>query len=132
MTEEDKNYEQQQYNALNYSNEQFDKSVIFIASGALGISFAFIEKVIPDIENALCSNLLIISWSIFAGVIFISLVAHFISMCAIRWSINNYQKSNYENGRRNRNIIIRTINVFMIIGILAGLGTLIYFVKSNI
>lgn len=125
-------YTDQQYQALKYSYEQFDKNVIYIASGALGISFAFIEKVIPDIEKAICSNLLITSWSIFAVVIFISQVAHFISMCAIRWSINNYQKPNYENGRKNRNIIIRTINAFMILGILAGLITLIYFVKFNI
>jgi hypothetical protein len=37
-------YEQELYKTLNYSNEQFDKHILFIASGALGISFAFIEK----------------------------------------------------------------------------------------
>ncbi|HEX2921871.1 MAG TPA: hypothetical protein VHO50_11975 [Bacteroidales bacterium] len=45
----DDNYIREQYQALKYSNEQFDKNVLFIASGALGISFAFIEKVIPVI-----------------------------------------------------------------------------------
>src|SRR5512145_491654 len=80
-------YTQQQYDALKYSNEQFDKNVLFIASGALGISFAFIDKVIPDLANAVKTNLLIGSWYFFAGVIFISLVAHFISIMANRWAI---------------------------------------------
>ena len=133
MTEEDNNYVQEQYKALYYSYEQFDKSVLFIASGALGISFAFIEKIIPDLVNAVSSRLLIMSWYLFAGVIFVSLVAHFISTRAISWGIGHTESEpDYERKSRRWNHAIRALNVLMIIGLLVGIITLINFVKLNI
>ena len=127
------NYTQQQYDALKYSNEQFDKNVLFIASGALGISFAFIDKVIPDLANAVKTNLLIGSWYFFAGVIFISLVAHFISILANRWAIShNDEDPNYQKCCDRWNFTLRTINVGMIIGLLFGIVWLIRFVNLNI
>ena len=107
--------------------------MLFIASGALGISFAFIEKVIPDLENAVNSNFLINSWYCFAGVIFISLVAHFISIMANRWAIaHDEQTKDYDKICKIWNLTLRTINILMIIGLLAGIILLIYFVKLNI
>lgn len=129
----DDNYTQEQYQALKYSNEQFDKNVLFIASGALGISFAFIEKVIPDLQNAVSSNSLIASWYCFAGVIFISLVAHFISIMANRWAIaHDDQTKDYNRICSRWNISLRAINILMIIGLLIGIVLLIHFVKLNI
>jgi hypothetical protein len=129
----DNNYTSEQYQALRYSNEQFDKNVLFIASGALGISFAFIEKVVPDLQNASHSHFLIISWSFFAGVIFISLVAHFISIWANRWAIeHNKNDNNYDKVCRKWNRVIRGINILMILGLLLGIIWLIRFVNINI
>jgi hypothetical protein len=129
----DDGYIQQQYEALKYSNEQFDKNVLFIASGALGISFAFIDKIIPDLANAINSSLLIKSWYFFAGVIFISLVAHFISIMANRWAImHDDNEQNYDKVRNRWNLTLRTINILMIIGLLLGIVMLIRFVNFNI
>ena len=129
----DDNYTQEQYQALKYSNEQFDKNVLFIASGALGISFASIEKLIPDLKNAVNSSSLINSWYCFAGVIFISLVAHFVSIMANRWAIeHDDQTKNYDRICKRWNLTLRTINILMIIGLLLGIILLIYFVKLNI
>jgi hypothetical protein len=128
----DNDYTTQQYDALKYSNEQFDKNVLFIASGALGISFAFIEKLIPDFENAVKTCLLITSWYFFAGVIFISLVAHFISVMANRWAIKHDDEPNYDKCCNRWNFTLRTINILMIIGLLLGIVFLIRFVKLNI
>jgi hypothetical protein len=130
----DENYINEQYQALKYSNEQFDKNVLFIASGALGISFAFVEKIVPDLKTAQCSGLLIWSWYFFAGVIFISLLAHFISMQANRWAIAATPDTckNYSRKACTLNWIIRIINILMILGILVGIFLLILFIKSNI
>ncbi|MBA7589602.1 hypothetical protein ES708_31689 [subsurface metagenome] len=130
--EKEDNYTDQQYQALKYSYEQFDKNVLFIASGALGISFAFVEKIIPDLEKACKTNLLINSWYFFAGVIFISLIAHFISVLANRWAIANEGCKNYDKITRSLNWSIRLINLAMIVGLLWGLLLLINFVKLNI
>lgn len=130
----DEEYTKAQYGALEYSNQQFDKNVLFIASGALGISFAFIEQIIPDMQNAICSKFLIRSWHFFAGVIFLSLVAHFISILANRWAIENDEQSckNYNRKKFAWNWLIRSLNVIMILGLLAGIILLIKFVKLNI
>jgi hypothetical protein len=129
----DNNYTNEQYQALRYGNEQFDKNVLFIASGALGISFAFIEKVVPDLQNASHSNLLIKAWYFFAGVIFISLVAHFISIMANRWAIAHKEtEKNYFKIASIWNQAIRGINILMILGLLMGIIWLIRFVNLNI
>lgn len=126
------NYIKEQYQALKYSNEQFDKNILFIASGALGISFAFIEKIVPDLQNAVSSYCLITSWYCFAGVIFICLVAHFISILANRWAIEKTDNENYKKMVKRWNLTIRTINILMIFGLFIGIILLIQFIKLNI
>jgi uncharacterized BrkB/YihY/UPF0761 family membrane protein len=129
----DNGYIQEQYNVLRYSNEQFDKNVLFIASGALGISFAFIEKIIPDLTHAVNKHLLIGSWCCFAVVISITLVVHFISILANRWAItHDDSEKNYSRIACFWNLTIRCINVFMILGLLSGIILLIQFVNLNI
>jgi len=122
------------YQTLSYGNEQFDKNVLFIASGALGISFGFIEKVVPNLSSAVNKHFLINSWYCFAGVIFISLVAHFISTFAIRWSIenDNIEEEKYTRISGKWNWCIRALNILMILGLFFGIILLIIFVKQNI
>ncbi len=120
--------------ALKYSTEQFDKNILFIASGALGVSFAFIKDIVPDLGKAHCKNYLIISWVIFAGVIFVSLLTHFIAMLANRWAIKNNKLDDdiFNNKIENWNIPIRILNFLTIIAILVGAIYLIYFINHNI
>jgi len=124
----------EKYQALNYGNVQFDRNVLFIASGALGISFGFIEKVVPNLDAAQNKCLLIDSWYFFAGVIFLCLVAHFISVMANRWAIVNdkLEDIKYNKISRRWNYAIRISNVFMIAGLFTGIILLIAFVKQNI
>jgi hypothetical protein len=127
------NYTNEQYQALKYSNEQFDKNVLFIASGALGISFAFIEKIV-NLKVAQCKALLICSWYLFAGVIFISLFAHFISIMINRWAITNNPDNNkyYNRNTCIFNWSVRLLNISMIVGLLIGIILLIHFINLNI
>lgn len=117
-----------------YSTEQFDKNILFIASGALGISFAFIKDIIPDLKKAICKEYLTSSWYIFAGVIFISLVGHFISMLGGNWAIKNHFLDDQTFNRKLNwwNIPIRILNATTIIAIFIGALTLIYFINQNI
>lgn len=130
----DEEYIKAKYQALSYGNEQFDKNVLFIASGALGISFGFIEKVVPNLACAENKNFLIDSWYCFAGVIFISLVAHFVSILANRWAIVNdhIEDASYNKISGWWNLGIRTLNILMILGLFFGVLLLIIFVKQNI
>lgn len=129
----DEEYNKARYQALAYGIEQFDKNVLFISSGALGISFGFIENVVP-LATAKNKCLLLDSWYCFAGVIFISLIAHFISMLAIRWSItkDGIKEDIHEKISNRWNYFVRSLNILMIVGLLAGIILLITFVKQNI
>ncbi len=130
----DEEYIKAKYQALSYGNEQFDKNVLFIASGALGISFGFIEKVVPNLTSAVNKHFLIDSWYCFASVIFISLVAHFISILANRWAIVNddMEDAKYNKISGRWNLGIRALNIFMILGLFFGVILLVLFVKQNI
>lgn len=132
MKDEDKQYIVELYKTLQYSNDQFDKNVLLIASGALGISFAFIEKLVSALEKAMVKDHLINSWIAFALVIFISLVSHFISGLSLKWSIGNFNNEDFEIGRSNWNKVIRFLNVVQMIGLLIGILLLIDFISKNI
>lgn len=129
---EDDSYVLQLYTTLRYSNEQFDKNVLFIASGSLGVSFAFIEKLVPDLRVAVCSNDLIKAWYCFAGVVFLSLISHFISSLSISWSIEHHNDHNWEAKRKKWNYVTRTLNIAMIFGLLSESVLLIHFINQNI
>jgi hypothetical protein len=126
--------EEHHKDVLKYSIEQFDKSIMFIASGALGISFAFIKDVIPDLKKALRTELLIGSWYIFAGVIFVSSCCHFLSILAHKWAVRkaNLEDDEFNNGIKRWNFWIRAVNIVMIIGLFLGTLILINFIKKNI
>lgn len=121
-------------NVSKYSNEQFDKNTLFIASGALGVSFAFIKDIIPNFETATHKATLLASWYIFAGVIFISLISHFIVTRACDWAFKNqHLESDLYNCKiKVWNIPIRILNITSIVSILFGSLLLIYFIHQNI
>jgi len=132
MDDQDKQYTNELYKTLSYSNEQFDKNVLFIASGALGVSFAFIEKIVPNMNEAIFKDHLINAWIMYAVVIFVSMVSHFVSSLSLRWSISNHNSKNFERGRSNWNMLIRCLNILLMIGLLIGTLLLINFIEINI
>jgi hypothetical protein len=117
-----------------YSTEQFDKNILFIASGAFVVSFAFIKDIIPNLKEASNKEYLIYSWYIFAGIIFVSLVSHFISMLLGKWAMDNQHLGDdeYNSKLTGWNWLIRILNGLMILAILAGALSLIYFINHNI
>jgi len=117
-----------------YSGEQFDKNILFIASGAFAVSFAFVKDIIPDFNNAIDKWSLITSWYIFAIVIFLSLICHLISSKAHDWALNNQDMEpiKFNNKIKRKNLPINIINLSMILGILVGALFLIYFIQKNI
>lgn len=122
----------EKYQALKYAYEQFDKNVLLIASGALGISFSFIEKLV-DLKTAVFKSLLISSWTVFGIVIFLSLLVHFLSIRSIAWAIEHEADTeDFRQGLAKRNWGIRAGNVLMIVLLLTGMILLISFVNTNI
>lgn len=114
--------------------ERFDKNILFVSSGALIVSFAFIKDIVPCLDCALNKWSLITSWCIFSSIIFISLLSIYRSMQAHTWALNN---SHLEDNEFNYKIlwmngVIRILNQITIALIPIGAFFLLLFITTNI
>lgn len=92
MAEEKNTYIEQLNKACIESSSQFDRQVLFIASGALGISLAFIKDIVK-LDVSTNKVLLMLSWIFFGAVILICILSHYTSLKANNLKIENlYQK----------------------------------------
>jgi hypothetical protein len=135
MSESDQSgIEKQHSETLNYSITQFDKNILFIASGALGISFAFIKDIVPNLNESIYKAFLFTSWYLFATVIFLSLLGHYLSMRAHTWAVNNphVDDETFNNEVIKKNKPIRRLNILMIIANFIGALSLILFIHLNL
>lgn len=130
----------EKYKAFSYGSQEFDKSIRYIASGALGVSFAFIEKIVKLDAKTLHKELLYHSWYLFSIVIFVSMIAYYIIQEINRWAIEHHVdesdskklKEAYEKKANRLNWLMRLINYSMVVMLIIGLFNLIGFVEWNL
>ncbi len=134
MSTPDEEHLKQQRELLKYSIEQFDKSVIYIASGSFAVSFAFIKDIVSDLTIAEHKNWLITSWIFFASVIFVSLINQWVSYMAQKWGVvnANLDFNKFTEKAKCWNWSIRFMNLLTIAGIFAGALFLLFFIKINL
>lgn len=129
MTEEDKEYWNQLFETYKESATLFEKNLLYITSGALGISITFLSDIV-NLNNARFFFLLIIAWSIFTLVILLSLVAHYCSMKSM-----NHEMKHFLNAKKPKNQFdqwVKRLNVLMVGGLPLGLVFLIFFLSLNL
>lgn len=130
MADNEEQYLEQLNKAYIESSSQFDKQVLFIASGALGISLAFIKDIVK-LDVATNKVLLLLAWIFFGAVILICILSHYTSLKAINFKIENlYQKRDKISKRFDW--WTRTFNIFMILFLATGLVLLFIFIGINI
>jgi len=131
MSEEtDDKYLDKIYEAYFESAKQFDKHILFIASGALGISFSFIKDIV-NLKDAVCNSVLIISWVDLALVILLSLLSHYISKQALNEKLKLFYHKKQTKADKLNNIV-KYLNISMIIMLVLGIILLVTFVGINI
>jgi len=59
-------------------DDAFDKHILAFSAGSFGVSFAFIDKVVP-LASAVCRGLLIAAWTCFAFVLILELIGFRVS-----------------------------------------------------
>ena len=69
--------------SIDSSADSFDKSMLTLSSGALGVSLAFIKDIVP-LEQASGVTLLVISWCLFAFCILITVGSFQFSIAALK------------------------------------------------
>ncbi|WP_157208909.1 hypothetical protein [Mariniflexile maritimum] len=130
MKEEDKEYLELLNKAYFESASQFDKQLLFVASGALGISLAFIKDII-QLNIASNKALLLLSWISFGVVILINVISHYTSLKAINYKIENIDHNSDKHSKKY-NLVTKWFNVLMIVFLTSGLILLNLFICINI
>lgn len=137
MADEDNSkdsYKEQLYKAYDYATTEFDKSLTFISSGILAVSFAFIEKIVP-LAKAINKDTLVDGWYLLGYAIVLSCVAHLINIFLLRLTITYYKPQDDVCQKRIRtfgDLFIQLLNIITLILILIGSLKIISFVKTNI
>ena len=124
---EDTKYLDNLYKGYFYSNEQFDKAILFVSSGSLALSISFIEKIVP-LATSHCKTLLLLSWVFEATTIILFTINHYLSML----SFNHEIKKLSQESHNKKAITVQNINIVSIITLLSGLFSLIIFIFINI
>ncbi|RXM42762.1 hypothetical protein [Flavobacterium sp. YO64] len=130
MKEEDKEYLDLLNKVYFESSTQFDKQLLFVASGALGLSLAFIKDIVV-LSKATNKELLLLSWISFGLVILINVISHYTSLKAINYKIENINKKK-DRFSQSFNSLTKYFNVMMIVFLASGLVLLIVFIGINI
>lgn len=126
----EKEHLSQLYIAFNHSSTQFDKNILFIASGALGLSMNFINDFVV-IKCASFKFLLFISWIFLVVVILASLVSHYLSIKAVNKKIEHFYNPE-DKKSKNLNSWVQRLNIAMIILLILALIILISFIFLNL
>jgi hypothetical protein len=115
------------------SQEDFDKTVLSLSGGALGISFVFLKDVIGP--NPIQSpELLFAAWVAWGASTFCVLVSYYLSHLAIRATIRqiDQDKLHLENSGGKYSTATATLNVAGAVLFLVGVVTITLFANSNL
>jgi uncharacterized membrane protein len=117
----------------NKSEDDFEKSLTLISAGSLGLSMAFIEKIVT-IDDSTNVWTLITGWVFLALTLFLNLISHLISSYYSRISQEEFDAKhkdlNKNIDKRNKNIT--RINWLTVILLIIGISFIVIFASINI
>lgn len=117
------------------SEDDYEKYITLISSGALGLSITFIEKIVP-LSNAIEKWILIAGWILLTITLFVSLLSHFYSRRYSETTIEDidndlsYDLIAVNIKRRNKHLEL--FNFSTISTLFLGIISIIIFVSINI
>jgi len=109
-----------------HSEKEFDKLLVYLNSGALVISLAFVENIIP-FENASALICLKCSWILFGLSLTIVLLSHKSATASMKYELINKKKisDTLDN-------LTKILNNLSFISFIMGLFIFIYFILKNV
>ncbi len=132
MDEQLKQYRQHLVLAEQKAQEAYDKTVLSLSGGALGISFAFVDKFLTgDTVNS--TGYLVSAWFCWGVSVAVVLASHFFSQRSLRKAIGQVDAAEIYI-RTPGGILSRFTDICNIAGgifFLAGLVLMILFVNAN-
>ena len=117
------------YADYKYSIEKFDSQALYISSGALGISLAFVKDFVP-VANAVALWLFYAAIWAFVLVILLGFIAHYRSSKLIEKRISLVDEGKLNEVKEDTSI--DKINKVIIWVLMLGIGALVLFVSLNL
>jgi hypothetical protein len=123
---------------INSGTDSFDKSMLTLSSGALGVSLAVIKDIVP-LNSASWLSLLYASWFAFALCIATTVVSFLFSIAAQKehrelldevWTTKNHELAKREPSRSNK--AVKACTRIALTLFLVGLACTIIFVVVNV
>lgn len=97
MTDQKQEYRNLLITAEQKSQEDYDKTLVSLSGGALGLSLLFIENVIGD-SAPISGHFLVAAWILWAFSLAAVVLSYFCSGMALRKSIEQCDKNDYSEG----------------------------------
>lgn len=117
------------------SEDDYEKYVTLISSGALGLSITFIEKIVP-LNSAIEKWILILGWILLTITLFVSLLSHFFSRKYSEKTIedidNDIEYELISGNITSRNKCLEVFNFSTISTLFLGIISIVIFVSINI
>jgi len=117
------------YEDYKYSIEKFDAQHLYLSSGALAISLAFLKDLVP-LGKAVHLWLFIVAIWIFVSAILLGFIAHYRSSKLIAERIKLVDEDRYDEIKEDTSI--HNINKFLIALLFLGISLLVLFVSINL
>lgn len=130
MSDDNDKYWHSVYELYKESSKQYDKNVLYVASGALGLSMTFIKDIV-DFSSVECKVLLLIAWSILVITILTTLLSHFVSMKALNQKMATIDDDN-DPKTKMLNGVLEKLNFLMLVLLPLGILFLLIFIYLNI
>jgi hypothetical protein len=90
--------------------KQFDKTAFAVAAGSFGVSFAFIDKIVP-LSTAVYKPVLAAAWACFGACLLLLLIGFRISSNIFR-AMGEEEKRNIENMYEDKPVVYKRRNIF--------------------
>jgi hypothetical protein len=122
------------YEERTYSYTEFDKGLTYISSGMMGVSFAFIDKIVK-LEASIEGDLLMAGWLILCIAIVLSVINHYLNLHLINKQIVKFRslkKATNKLSVKFKNTTIQKLNIINVILIIHGSIFIIFFIFINL
>ncbi len=132
------NFREHYQEAINKSEDDFEKNLIFLSSGALGLTLIFIEKIVPP-KDSICLYFLILGWVLLAITLAINLISHLISKKYLQKSQRDYDEyvnetidfDKLDEKLSKRNKKMDCINWISVIIFISGILSIVLYTSLN-
>ena len=116
------------------SDDDFEKYITFISSGALGLTLTFIDNISP-LKESTCIWIIVVGWISLALCLMINLVSHYISSLNNSRTVQDLDDDIDDDvlllNIDKRNHVVNCLNIISIIALGLGICFILIFTSIN-